>query len=557
MTHVLKIFLSLSLSGSLLILILFLSKPLLKNNMSKGWQYYVWFIVIARLLLPFAPETNLIGTAFRSLEHTITNINKVPISQINNSDLKYKDISISNSSNNDHNTSDSPTVPSNNQLYKKILTMLINNLCLLWIVTALILFIRKITIYQSFVRFIKAGQSPVVDTKYLDRLATVGVQIGVKRPVELFINPIISSPLLIGFLHPCIILPSAEISQVDFQYTILHELTHYRRGDIFCKWLVQITICLHWYNPLVYLMGREIDKACELSCDEAIIKKLNTSEARTYGNTLLNAMASVGKYKENLASVTLSSNKQLLKERLGAIMSYKKKTGFHTIISIILALSMCFAATTVGAYGVTKQPNSPERNKEDIPNSQSIQTTELNKQKLLQAPASIDSCKIKFEDTPYAWPYISYKISNNSNKIISKTQIVLLAYNKKGIPIKLYWDARNVDESGGHGNTGYGDGVDYGKVVGIYPYSPKSYDWQIDTQSKISPNKSITETGWSLFDGWWDQPKRTHKVKFLLSCIKEVTYSDGTVWKNPEYKNWLNKYKNKTVSLNTLKSYYN
>ena len=68
MNELLKTALSLSLSGSLLILTLLLCKPLLKNRISKRWQYYIWLVVIARLLLPFAPEVNLMGTIFHETE---------------------------------------------------------------------------------------------------------------------------------------------------------------------------------------------------------------------------------------------------------------------------------------------------------------------------------------------------------------------------------------------------------------------------------------------------------------------------------------------------------
>lgn len=109
-------------------------------------------------------------------------------------------------------------------------------------------------------------------------------------------NPLISSPLLIGFFHPCIVLPSVAISEKDFQCTVLHELTHYKRWDMLYKWLVQVTVCLHWFNPLVYLMSGEITKACEFSCDEAVLSKMGCDKAQDYGETLLNAMATVGKY---------------------------------------------------------------------------------------------------------------------------------------------------------------------------------------------------------------------------------------------------------------------
>ncbi|MCI8478954.1 MAG: peptidase, M56 family protein, partial [Oscillospiraceae bacterium] len=56
MSECFKTVLSLSLSGALLILVLLLIKPLVRDRLSKRWQYYIWLVVLARLLLPFAPE---------------------------------------------------------------------------------------------------------------------------------------------------------------------------------------------------------------------------------------------------------------------------------------------------------------------------------------------------------------------------------------------------------------------------------------------------------------------------------------------------------------------
>lgn len=70
MNEILKVVLSLSLSGTLLILLLFLPQSLFKERLSKRWQYYIWLVVIARLLFPFALETNLMTTLFRGLDRT-------------------------------------------------------------------------------------------------------------------------------------------------------------------------------------------------------------------------------------------------------------------------------------------------------------------------------------------------------------------------------------------------------------------------------------------------------------------------------------------------------
>ena len=199
-----------------------------------------------------------------------------------------------------------------------IVSLLINHVWLVWLAAALGLLIRKITIYQGFIRYVSAGLIPVSDIRVLDWLSAASKLAGIKKPIEICTNPLISSPLLIGFFHPCIVLPNVNVSEKDFRYIVLHELTHYRRRDMFYKWLVQLTVCLHWFNPLVYFMEHEIIKACEFSCDEAVLAKIGYDKAGDYGKTLLDAMAAVGKYREKSGAVSLSENKRLLKERLAA-----------------------------------------------------------------------------------------------------------------------------------------------------------------------------------------------------------------------------------------------
>lgn len=350
MNEILKVVLSLSLSGSLLMLVLLLCKPLLRNKIGKGWQYYIWLVVIARLLLPFAPETSLVGGLFLMAEQGAAQTETAPDYVVEQNIAPVPQT--------EANTGlEGVTAPPQGKAQtavmvtvQRIFTYTLQNLWLVWLVVALILLIRKVTTYQGFVRYVRAGRAEVSDTDILDRLAVMGEQWGVKRPVELYTNSLISSPLLLGFFRPCIVLPTADLPKDDFEYIILHELTHYRRRDMFYKWLVQLTVCLHWFNPLVYLMGREVSRACELACDEGVISKLDVKKQRAYGDTLLNATATGGDYRDSLASMTLSESKELLKERLAAIMKFKKSTTTMACVSGLLAVGFLCGAAFAGAY---------------------------------------------------------------------------------------------------------------------------------------------------------------------------------------------------------------
>lgn len=346
MNETLKIVLSLSLSGSLLILVLSLLCPLFKDRLSRCWQYYIWLIVIARLLLPFAPERNLMGIFFQGVDREIE---KIETSVFPSQDtMPISGVDIAQSEDRGH-RQPAPIITAASPA-RDVLVAVTKNLWLFWIIIALILFIRKITIYQSFIKYIRAGCEEVSDIDLLERFGKLAAQNKVETRVELYTNSLISSPMLIGFFRPCIVLPFVNLPPVDFEYTIRHELTHYRRRDMFYKWLVQLTVCVHWFNPLIYLMRSEINRACELSCDEAVIRVLDLPGRKAYGDTLLNAMGAGGNYEDSLASVTLNESKELLKERLDAIMNFKKQSKMVKILLFILTFTLCLGGAFTGVY---------------------------------------------------------------------------------------------------------------------------------------------------------------------------------------------------------------
>lgn len=358
MNACLKIILSLSLSGSILILMLILLRPIIRPRFSKRWQYYIWLIVIARMLFPFSLKTELSFTSHLSQKFNsymdmgnLANIKEV--SNANSTDSSF--INTNETSNDvieDSGMQGQTKISSQSQ--SNLILFFWQNLWLFWLIPAFVLLIRKITIYQSFVRYIRIGCTPIEHMNQLEQFGRLVAKFKIKSSVELYINGLISSPMLLGFFHPCILLPNSEVSDSDFQYTILHELRHLKRLDMFYKWLVQITVCLHWFNPLVYIMARKINQDCELSCDEAILQTLNKQEQRAYGDTLINALENGRNYKNPNAFIAFSESKKLLKERLCTIMNFKKVSKPTRFLAFILTLVLSFSASVIGIYATPK-----------------------------------------------------------------------------------------------------------------------------------------------------------------------------------------------------------
>lgn len=338
MNEFIKILLSLSVSGTLLLVFILGLKPLYKNRFSKRWQYYIWIVVALRFLLPFTPDTTIVGSLFEKFD-TVAITNEIPASpnvpiSVNLGNGKVEPIQTN------RDMAADMWEPFNIYVY----------LFLIWSVLALVLFVRKVTIYQGFIQYIKVGNKEVSNIKILNLLSDCEEKLNIKTRVELSCNSLIASPMLIGFFRPRIILPIGELEDKEMPYIFAHELIHYKQRDMFYKWLIQIVVCVHWFNPFVYLLEKEVNKSCELSCDEKVISVLDENARHEYGDTLISFLKSNNLYKSSLASVTLTEGAEQLKERLGAIMKFRKKSKEIITITAIFTVAVCVCFFITGAY---------------------------------------------------------------------------------------------------------------------------------------------------------------------------------------------------------------
>jgi hypothetical protein len=131
------------------------------------------------------------------------------------------------------------------------------------------------------------------------------------------------------------------------------------RFDIGIKWLTALAASIHWFNPMMYFIKKEINHACELSCDEAVINNLNDEEKQEYGETLISVVAEQ-KYPAGILSATMCEEKKTLKERLISIMRHSKKSRLITLVSAVLLLGVIGTSVVLGAgvgFGSKRPPN--------------------------------------------------------------------------------------------------------------------------------------------------------------------------------------------------------
>lgn len=341
MSRLLLLILSLSISGSIVAALLFLIRPLFRKRLSRTWQYYIWLVVILRLIIPWSPQMNFVGQVFERTQQRI--ISQAEQAKNLQSIEKFW-------------IAEGDDAPQKRKAQNAILNLplLITCIWVIWLSAFIMILVRKITGYRSFVQFVKAGRRSINNKAIKDIYLKVQEELGIRKAPSLYTNELITAPMLVGVFRPFIVLPTIDITPSETKLILYHELMHFKRGDIFYKWITQITVSLHWFNPIVYLLSQEINKSCELACDEAVITRLANEDIKSYGDILLATIKPNAGFSNTIISITLNEDTKLLKERLSAIMKYRKKSKVVVLASLFLtAMIMCVAAYS-GVYVAAK-----------------------------------------------------------------------------------------------------------------------------------------------------------------------------------------------------------
>lgn len=169
-------------------------------------------------------------------------------------------------------------------------TFLVSDLLLLvWAVGSILLFAQFLIRYHRGKRDIDRlpKQENQVLQKILDEL-----QRGNKRPIPIQVLCCsgLSTPCGIGLLRRQILLPSQEYTEEELFHILSHELQHFQTHDLLVKWMIRVFQCLFWWNPLVYLLGKDMDQVLEIKCDLSVVKNYSRQETLAYMRTIKNQL---------------------------------------------------------------------------------------------------------------------------------------------------------------------------------------------------------------------------------------------------------------------------
>lgn len=135
-----------------------------------------------------------------------------------------------------------------------------------------------------------------------------------KRPISIRQSSRFSAPLTYGVFRPVILMPiSADWENTKvLQYVLAHEYVHIRRFDSITKLVLIAALCVHWFNPLVWVMYILANRDIELSCDEAVVRLFGETTKAAYARALI----SMEETKSGFAPLCNNFNKNAIEERI-------------------------------------------------------------------------------------------------------------------------------------------------------------------------------------------------------------------------------------------------
>ncbi len=340
---------SLSLLGSLLAVGLFLIKLLFRQKLSATWHYYIWFVLILRLLIPFTPPSSFsIFNLFPQHPDTISQTLPRPLVSAASPQPDPNIAKIG--------TGSIATKTQSSASLTRKFGLNWATAALVWL-TGVLIVLFYIFIINSFLLF-KSRKQRVCDDENVARiLEECRLSLHVHSKVSIINDDSLKSPALFGLFRPKIIIASELISQLspeELHYIFLHELSHLKRRDLFVNSLVTLVQVIYWFNPLIWYSLHQMKQDCEIACDATALATVKPEEHKRYGQTIISLLQLLS--KPHWAPGTIGFASEFNKKRIVMISAFKRTTLKWTIAALALTFVVGWGTTTQA------QPNSKQVN---------------------------------------------------------------------------------------------------------------------------------------------------------------------------------------------------
>ncbi|MCM1161378.1 MAG: M56 family metallopeptidase [Roseburia sp.] len=277
----------------------------------------------------------------------------------------------------------------------------------------------------------------------------------------------IMSPLTYGILHPVILMPKTTDwdDAKQWKYVLEHEFVHIRRWDGLTKLILIGALCIHWFNPLVWLLFFLLNRDMELACDETVVQHFGVETKTAYALSLIR----MEETRSGLAPLCNNFSKHAIEERIESIMKIKKATVFASIAAIMLIVGIAAVFATSKSISHEGEATDTLKAEKADPDTEAFISEEENQEQLLKEykkfGIAMKNGNMYYEDKPIRYFLDGYEFEDGG--VVSRYQY----YNENGsIDVHtVYPNAQNED----------GSTTLFGNIVNIQPYSNEEFQSRV------------------------------------------------------------------------------
>lgn len=331
--------LQMSFLGTVIILLIVVLRAVLINRLPKKTFLILWWIALIRLLVPFSIKS--VTSIYSLLQSIYSDINPVRTAQT----TTFLPIH--------GNMPEIANGLSEAMVQRTESISILSVICLAGLLLCFGFFaVSYIKCYREF-RF----SLPVEN----DILEAWKEKHPLKRSLSIRQTETIAAPLSYGVIRPVILMPkNTEWKNIyQLRYVLEHEYVHIRRLDMLTKLIMIAAVCIHWFNPLVWVMYILFNRDLELSCDETVVRRFGMDIKSVYATALI----SMEEKKSGLTPLCNSFSKNAIEERIRAIMKIKKTSKFAVMISAVLVIGVTGGFAT-SASSLEKNTETAQENGE-------------------------------------------------------------------------------------------------------------------------------------------------------------------------------------------------
>lgn len=193
-----------------------------------------------------------------------------------------------------------------------------------------------------------------------ERIRITAKQLGIKRPVEILLHERIVAPFTCGVRRPVLLLPTdaRDWSSADLQRSFIHELEHIRRNDWATQWAARIICAFYWFNPLIWIVWRNLCLEAERACDDAAIEKAEAADRAEYATQLVTLARRMSAASSR--PVLGLANRSDLSQRVSSLLERTQRRGPVALRAIASCLIVTvFFTLALASLQLVAQPSVP------------------------------------------------------------------------------------------------------------------------------------------------------------------------------------------------------